>query len=185
MRRAFSLLAMNPLRKSPETVLAMARKPKKLSDYISPEEASALGAAAPNYQVRMAMRIMLWTGLRGSERLSLRPADLRLTQDLPILSLKPDAPGNNAKRGREAPVPVHLVESLTDLKSFHRRARNRPLSGINRLWVSRSMKLAAAESFMAFSSSVNLWAKSVCRQSSGGWSSAKLDCLLSLTASSA
>ena len=59
MRRSLSLLAMDPLRKSPETALAMARKPEKLSDYITPEEASALGPAAPNYQVRMAMRIML------------------------------------------------------------------------------------------------------------------------------
>ena len=114
-------------------------------------------------------------------------ADLRLNRDPPILSLKPDVPGNNAKRGRDVPVPAHLVESLANLASFHRRARHRSLFGINRLWVSKNRKgaAAAAESFMAFSSSVNLWAKSVCRQSSGGWSSAKLDCLLSLTASSA
>ena len=45
---------MRPMRKSPETVLAMARKPQRLPDYFTPEEASALVAAAPNYQVRMA-----------------------------------------------------------------------------------------------------------------------------------
>ena len=65
-------------------------------------------------------------------------------------------------------MPAHLVESLADLKSFPRRDRNRPLFGINRLWVSKNRKGAAAESFMAFSSSVNLWVKSICRQSSGG-----------------
>ena len=69
-------------------------------------------AAASGYQVRMAMRIMLRTGLRVSECLSLRPADLRLTQNPPILSLRPDVPGNKAKRGREVPVPADLVESL-------------------------------------------------------------------------
>ena len=56
----------------------MARKPKKLPDYFTPDEASALVAAAPSYRVRMAMRIMLRTGLRVSECLSLRPAALRL-----------------------------------------------------------------------------------------------------------
>ena len=113
-------------------------------------------------------------------------ADLRLNRDPPILSLKPDVPGNNAKRGRDVPVPAHLVESLANLKSFHRRARHRPLFDINRQWVSKNRKAAAAaESFMAFSSFLNLWAKSVCRQSSGGWSSAKLDCLLSSAVSSA
>ena len=65
-------------------VLAMARKPQKPPDYFTPDEASALVVAAPSYQVRMAMRIMLWTGLRVSECPSLRPANLRLTQDPPI-----------------------------------------------------------------------------------------------------
>ena len=62
----------------------MVRKPQKLPDYFTPGEASALVAAAPSYQGRMAMRIMLWTGLRMSECPSLRRADLRLTQDPPI-----------------------------------------------------------------------------------------------------
>ena len=34
----------------------MARKPKALPDYFTAEEAAALVAAAPSYQVRMAMR---------------------------------------------------------------------------------------------------------------------------------
>ena len=121
----------------------MARRPRKLPDYFTPEEASALVAAAPSYQVRMALRIMLRTGLRVSECLSLRPTDLRLNQDPPILSLRPDVPGNKAKRGREVPVPADLVESLADLQSFHRRERNRPLFDISRQWVSKSMKEAA------------------------------------------
>ena len=90
-------------------------------DYVTPEEASALVAAAPSYEVRIAMRIRLRTGLRVSECLSRRLADLRLNQDPPILSLRPDIPGNKSKRGREASVPAGLVELLADLKSFHRR----------------------------------------------------------------
>ena len=124
--------------------VAMARKPRKLPDYFTLDEASALVAAAPSYQVRMVMRIMLRTGLRVSECLSLRPADLRLNQDPPILSLRPDVPGNKAKRGREVPVPADLVESLADLVSFHRKERQRPLFDISRQWVSKSMKEAAA-----------------------------------------
>ena len=97
-------------------------------------------ATAPSYEVRMAMRIMLRTGLRVSECLSLRPADLRLNLDPPILSLRPDVLGKKAKRGREVPVPADLVESPANLKSFHRRDRNRPLFDISRNWVSKSMK---------------------------------------------
>ena len=131
------------------------------------------------------MRIMLWTGLRMSECLSLRQADLRLTQD--PAHPQPEArrtgqQGETGSRGTGARPPGGVADGL---EVVPRRERNRPLFGISRLWVSKSMKGAAAQSFMAFSSSVNLWAKSVCRQSSGGWSNAKLDCLLSLTVSSA
>ena len=59
----------------------MPRKPKALPDHFTAEEAQALVAAAPGYPTRMAMRIMLRTGLRVSECLSLRPADLRLYHD--------------------------------------------------------------------------------------------------------
>ena len=56
--------------------VAMARKPRKLPDYFTLDEASALVAAAPSYQGRMAMRITLRTGLRVSECLFLWLADL-------------------------------------------------------------------------------------------------------------
>ncbi len=66
--------------------------------------------AAPSYPVWMAMRIMLRTGLRVFECLSIRPADLRLNQDPPILSLRPDVPGNKAERSRKVPAPADMVE---------------------------------------------------------------------------
>ena len=44
----------------------------------------------------------------------------------------------------EVLVPADLLESLADLKFFHRRDRDRPLFDISRQWVSRSMKEAAA-----------------------------------------
>ena len=86
----------------------MPRKPTKLPDYFTAEEAQALLDAAPSYQVKMAMRVMLRTGLRVGECLSLRPADLRLRQDPPIISLRPEVTGNKAKRGREVPIPAAL-----------------------------------------------------------------------------
>lgn len=58
----------------------MPRRPRKLPDYFTPEEAAALAVAAPSYSTRMAFRIMLRTGLRVSEALSLRRSDLRLSQ---------------------------------------------------------------------------------------------------------
>ena len=58
----------------------MARRPHKLPDCFTPEEAAALVVAAPSYPTRMAFRIMLRTGLRVSEALSLRRSGLRLSQ---------------------------------------------------------------------------------------------------------
>ncbi len=96
----------------------MPRRPSKLPDYFTDEEAQALLDAASSYQVKMAMRVMLQTGLRVGECLSLRPADLRLKQDPPIISLRPEVTGNKAKRGREVPVPADLVGHLEALASI-------------------------------------------------------------------
>ena len=112
----------------------MARKPKALPDYFTAEDAQALVAAAPSYPTRMAMRIMLRTGLRVSECLSLCAADLRLSQDPPIISLLPEVTGNKSKKGREVPVPDDLVESLGDLASVHAKDRQRPLFDVSRQW---------------------------------------------------
>lgn len=98
--------------------MTMARKPVKLPDYFTPEEAAALVEAAPSYPVKMAMRVMLRTGLRVGGCLSLRPANLRLNQTPPIISLRPEATGNKAKRGREIPIPADLASSLADLVSM-------------------------------------------------------------------
>ena len=84
----------------------MRRKPRKLPDYFTEEEASNLVAAAPDYKTRMAMKIMVRTGLRVSECVSLSPADLRLKQDPPIISVRPEITGNKAKVGREVPIPA-------------------------------------------------------------------------------
>ena len=122
----------------------MARRPQKLPDYFTPEEAEALVEAAPSYTTRMAFRIMLRTGLRVSEALSLRRSDLRLNQDPPVISIRPEVPGNKARKGREVPVPADLLQSLADLASFHSKDRDRPMLDITRQWVGESMKRAAA-----------------------------------------
>ena len=102
-------------------------------------------AAAPSYPARMAFRIMLRTGLRVSEVLSLRRSDLRLNQDPPTISVRADAPGNKARNGREVPIPADLLESLADLASFHSKDRSRPMLDISRQWVGEAMKRAAVE----------------------------------------
>ena len=58
-------------------------------------------AAVPSYPTRMAFRIML----RISEALSLRRTDLRLTQDPPVISVRPEAPGNKARKGVRSRSP--------------------------------------------------------------------------------
>ena len=105
----------------------------------------ALIGAAPSYPVRMAIRIMLRTGLRVSECLSPRPDDIRLRQDPPIISLRPEVTGNKSKRGREVPIPADLASFLADLVSMRPRDRQLPLFDISRQWVSKSMKEAAVE----------------------------------------
>lgn len=99
-------------------------------------------AAAPRYPTRMAFRIMLRIGLRVSEALSLRRSDLRLNQDPPVISVRPETPGS---KGREVRIPADLVESLADLASFHSKDRNRPMLDISRQWVAESMKHADAD----------------------------------------
>ena len=81
----------------------------------------------------MAMRVMLRTGLRVSE----------------CLSLRPEGEGNNSKRGREVPIPDDLVEHWADLASSRDKDRHRPLFDISRQRVSKSMKEAAVETGLA------------------------------------
>ena len=125
-------------------MIELARKPQKLPDYLTAEEADALVAAAPSYPTRMAFRIMLGTGLRVSEALSLHRTDLRLNQDPPVISVRREAPGNKARKGREVPIPADLLEGLADLASFHSKDRSRPMLDISCQWVGESMKRAAA-----------------------------------------
>ena len=123
----------------------MARKPTELPDYFTPEEAQALIAAATSYQVRMVMRVMLRTGLRVGECLSLVPSDLRLRQTPPIISLRPGVTGNKSTKGREVPIPADLVAHLEALVSSWAKDKSRPLFDISRQWVSKSMKEAAVD----------------------------------------
>ena len=69
----------------------------------------------------------------------------RLSQDPPIIFLRPEVTENKSKKGREVPIPADLVESLGDLASIHAKDRRKPLFDISRQWVSKSMKEAAIE----------------------------------------
>ena len=93
----------------------------------------------------MAFRIMLRTGLRVSEALSLRRSDLRLNQNPPVISIRPEVPGNKARKGREVPIPADLLQSLADLASLHFKDRDRPMLDITRQWVGETMKRAAVD----------------------------------------
>ena len=117
-------------------MIGLARRPQRLPDYFTSEEADALAAVAPGFPIRMAFRIRFGIGLRVSETLSLRRSDLRLNQDPPVISVRPEAPGN---RGRQVPIPADLVESLADLASFHSKNRNRSMLDISRQWVNECM----------------------------------------------
>ena len=61
-----------------------------------------------------------------------------------MTSVRPEAPDNKARKGREVPIPVDLLEGLADLASFHSKDRSRPMLSISRQRVGESMKRAAA-----------------------------------------
>ena len=83
----------------------MPRKPRKLPDYFTMEEAAKLVQATESSDARMAMRLMLRCGLRVSEALAVRPSQLRFDRSPPIISLPADIVGNKAKTAREIPHP--------------------------------------------------------------------------------
>lgn len=121
----------------------MARKPRELPDYFTQEEAQALIRATDSAETRMVMRLMLRCGLRVSEALSLRPSDLRLDQEPPLVSLPADVVGNKAKVAREIPIPADIIEFVRDRSSGKVRVRNDKLFTISRQAVGQGMKKAA------------------------------------------
>ena len=110
----------------------MPRKPRKLPDYFTMEEANELILATESRDTRLVMRLMLRCGLRVSEAIQVRPSHLRFERTPPIISLPADIPGNKARTAREIPIPEDLVEVLRDRASGETRARNRPLAEISR-----------------------------------------------------
>ena len=62
----------------------------------------------------------------------MRPADLRFSQDPPIISLRPEVTGNRAKRGREVPVPATMASSREDMVAMRPRDCHPPLFDISR-----------------------------------------------------
>ena len=110
----------------------MPRKPRKLPDYFTMEEANELIQATESGDTRLAMRLMLRCGLRVSEALQVRPSQLRFDRSPPIISLPADIVGNKAKTAREIPIPDDLVEILRDRASGETKARNRPLVELSR-----------------------------------------------------
>ena len=121
----------------------MPRKPKKLPDYFTMEEANELVQATESGDTRLAMRLMLRCGLRVSEALQIRPSQLRFDRSPPIISLPADIVGNKAKTAREIPIPEDLVEILRDRASGETKARNRLLVELSRQAVGQGMKKAA------------------------------------------
>ena len=122
----------------------MPRKPRKLPDYFTMEEANELIQATESGDTRLAMRLMLRCGLRVSEALHVRPSQLRFDRSPPIISLPADIVGNKARTAREIPIPDDLVEVLRDRASGETKARNRPLVELSRQAVGQGMKKAAA-----------------------------------------
>ena len=110
----------------------MPRKPRKLPDYFTMEEANELILAVESSDARLATRLMLRCGLRVSEALQVRPSQLRFDRSPPIISLPADIVGNKAKTAREIPIPEDLVEVLRDRASGETKARNRPLVELSR-----------------------------------------------------
>lgn len=46
-----------------------------------------------------------------------------------MITIRPEAPGNKSRKGREVPVPADLLESLADLASLHAKEPQPPYAG--------------------------------------------------------
>ena len=121
----------------------MPRKPKHLPDYFSLEEAKALIHAADSPDTRFVMRLMLRCGLRVSEALALRPSNIRLDLDPPVVSVPADVVGNKAKQEREVPIPEDIREFVRDRCAGKVKVHNDRLVNITRQAVGQGMKHAA------------------------------------------
>ncbi|MBU1027109.1 MAG: tyrosine-type recombinase/integrase [Candidatus Margulisbacteria bacterium] len=93
-----------------------------LPTYLEPQQIAALIEAAPTPQARVMMTLMWRSGLRVSEALAVRAADVRLDGEQPTLRVR------HGKGGRPRMVPIHqaLLPMLEGLRLYRDRAGQGP-----------------------------------------------------------
>lgn len=125
----------------------MPRRQKKLPIYLVPEEAELLIQHATSSQTRLCKRIMWRCGLRVSEALHLRPADIHLRQQpRPMLTVRADSPGNKGRRERLVPIPPDLIALLQDRVADMRGRRYDRILTISPAAVRKSCREASLKS---------------------------------------
>ncbi len=109
-----------------------------LPTYLEPQQIAALIDAAPTPQARVMMTLMWRAGLRVSEALAVRAADVRLDGTQPTLRV------SHGKGGRPRMVPIHetLLPMLEGLRLY--RDPSLPFVTANRSTVFRWVKKAVA-----------------------------------------
>ena len=112
------------------------RKPQRLPEYLSHEEVNALIRAAPTEQARLLMILQWRGGLRISEALSLRPADVRFD------SVELVVRQGKGHKDRLVRLHTELAQALGAAIGFAKIKADEPIVGVARMTAHRWYKQA-------------------------------------------
>ena len=103
-------------------------KPKKLPEYLEPDEVVALMEFAPTVQARLCMMVQWRAGLRVSEAITITRADVHLKASPPDLKVR------QGKGSKDRIVPIHyeLAQSLSTVLGMWNIEAGKPLIGVTR-----------------------------------------------------
>jgi len=118
-------------------VVAVAtRKPQRLPEYLSHEEINAMIRAAPTEQARLLMLLQWRGGLRISEALHLRPADVRFD------SVELFVRQGKGNKDRLVRLHTELAQALGAAIGFAKIKVDEPIVGVARMTAHRWYKQA-------------------------------------------
>lgn len=92
------------------------RKPKKIPEYLEPDEIGSLLEFAPNQNARLCMMLQWRAGLRVSEAIKITPADVSLKSATPELKVRQ----GKGKKDRLVPIHPELNGALATVIGFRK-----------------------------------------------------------------
>ena len=118
-------------------------KPKKLPEYLEPDEVGALMEFAPTVQARLCMMLQWRAGLRVSEAISITRADIHLKASPPELKVRQ----GKGSKDRIVPIQAELAQSLSTVLGMWKLETGKPLIGVTRQMAWKWYKQALARCY--------------------------------------